>query len=209
MYLVGTGTRSIVDIDLFLQTRPSFPRTRSQLMASYADDHASYAEENARTTSRDNGTRLSRNDPLLTSFFSTERSEAPTVAMFQNLAQALQNHDPSSNPLMARMIEQLLSESSSSHQGAGVDQSFLDTLDRVPKQTLKPDDSCPICATPYLDDKYPLVVSLKCRHSFDLECITPWLKLHTTCPMCRAEVQKSRQAIILEDSEEEYDDCYG
>ena len=86
---------------------------------------------------------------------------------------------------------------------------FLDTLDRVPKTSLKDDDACPICASAYLDDKYPLVVSLRCQHKFDLECITPWLKLHTTCPMCRAEVQKARVEPVKDDSEEEYDDTYG
>lgn len=178
-------------------------------MASYADDHASYADEHAGRTPEDTTARLSRHDPLLASFFSSAPFEGPNSTMFQDLAQALQNRDPSTNPLMARMIEQLLSEASSGAKPPGVDQNFLDSLDRVPKQSLSADDSCAICATPYLDDKYSLVVNLKCKHSFDLECITPWLKLHTTCPMCRAEVQQPRNPIAYDDSEEEYDDCYG
>lgn len=185
------------------------PLSSSFEMASYADDHATYAEEHSGATSGETTSRLSRNDPLLASFFSSAPLNAPASSMFQDLAQALQNRDPSSNPLMARMVEQLLSEASSGQNSPGVDQNFLDSLDRVPKKSLSADDSCAICATPYLDDKYPLVVNLKCKHSFDLECITPWLKLHTTCPMCRAEVQKPRQPIIVDDSEEEYDDCYG
>lgn len=179
-------------------------------MASYADDHASYAQEQDRHEAEPQSTsRLDRNDPLLASFFTSDRLTEPSSAMFTNLAQALQNYDPNSNPVVVRMIEQLQSEAFSHEGSAGVGQEFLDTLDRIPKNSLTLEDSCAICATPYLEDKYPLVVQLKCRHSFDMECITPWLKLHTTCPMCRAEVQKARQIEVPEDSEEEYDDTYG
>lgn len=179
-------------------------------MASYADDHASYAAEQTVRSDQPQSSRLSRNDPLLSSFFSDDRlAQIPTQELFTGLAQALENHGPESNSLMARMVMQLFTEAAQHDSGKGVDQEFLDSLDRVSKSSIKEDDACPICATPYLDDKYPLVVSLKCRHSFDLECITPWLRLHTTCPMCRAEVTKARQVIVEPDSEEEYDDTYG
>lgn len=180
-------------------------------MASYADDHATYAEEQQkrRVNESQSTSRLDRSDPLLASFFTSDRLDDPPSTMFTNLAQVLQNYDPESNPVLVGMIDQLLSEASSHEGSSGVSQEFLDTLDRIPKGSLTLEDSCAICATPYLDDKYPLVVQLKCRHSFDMECITPWLKLHTTCPMCRAEVQKARRIEVPEDSEEEYDDTYG
>lgn len=180
-------------------------------MTSYADDHATYAEElrERRQRQESSSSRLDRHDPLLASFFSTDdMATVPAPRLFTDLAQALQNIEGGSNPAMAQMIDQLLREASSNEATNGVDQEFLDTLDRVPKSTLKQDDSCSICATPYLDDAYPLVISLKCHHQFDLECITPWLKLHTSCPMCRADV-RSRKLEVLEDSEEEYDDTYG
>lgn len=89
----------------------------------------------------------------------------------------------------------------------GLPQSFLDTLDRVDRKTLKKDDTCPICATPYLEDQYPLVVKLRCGHKFDLECIGIWFKEHSSCPMCRQNVEKQKP-IPIPDDEEEYDDTY-
>jgi len=71
----------------------------------------------------------------------------------------------------------------------GVDETFLADLDRVPKKKLQtdPEGTCPICAEKFLDDPYPLVVELPCpgRHTFDLECISPWMLTKGTCPSCR------------------------
>lgn len=89
----------------------------------------------------------------------------------------------------------------------GLPPSFLDTLDRVDKQSLKKDDTCPICTTPYLEDQYPLVVRLRCGHEFDLECIGIWFKEHSSCPMCRQGAEK-RKPIVVPDDEEEYDDTF-
>lgn len=77
-------------------------------------------------------------------------------------------------------------------QVEGVSQEFLDTLDRVPRKQLKPEDACPICAEKFLDDPYPLVVELQCHHThrYDLDCVAPWLQLKGTCPMCRQDLTK-------------------
>jgi hypothetical protein len=75
---------------------------------------------------------------------------------------------------------------------AGVDQAYLDGLDRVSRKKLQSDaeGACPICAEKYLDDPYPLVVELPCHgsHTFDLECVGPWLQSKGTCPMCRMDL---------------------
>ena len=89
----------------------------------------------------------------------------------------------------------------------GLHPSFLDTLDRVDKKTLKRDDVCPICTTPYLENQFPLVVKLRCGHKFDLECIGIWFKEHSSCPMCRQGVEK-REPVVTPDDEEEYDDTF-
>ncbi|KAI1644185.1 uncharacterized protein F4817DRAFT_360971 [Daldinia loculata] len=93
----------------------------------------------------------------------------------------------------------------------GVSQEYLDTLDRVPRKSLKKDDSCPICAELFVDDPYPLVVELPCHgsHKFDLECVGPWLQSKGTCPMCRADLNKKKVIEIPKDDDEEEDDVDG
>ncbi|KAF2151903.1 hypothetical protein K461DRAFT_322046 [Myriangium duriaei CBS 260.36] len=94
----------------------------------------------------------------------------------------------------------------------GVSDTFLADLERIPKSKLKNGDSCPICANDFLDDEYPLVVRLPCHkdHVFDLECITPWLKVNPTCPMDRQQLVKEKtvEGTKADDDEEEYDDMY-
>ncbi|GAP87107.2 putative ring finger-like protein [Rosellinia necatrix] len=93
----------------------------------------------------------------------------------------------------------------------GVDQPFLDALDRVPAAELRrphrADDNCPICAERFVDDPYPLVVELPCgnRHAFDLECVGPWLLGKGTCPLCRADLTKKKTIEIPKDDDDEED----
>lgn len=133
---------------------------------------------------------------------------APGTNAYMSLASALEVlHD---SPLLEQLISQLQTEAGDGTKPQGVPQSFLDGLERVPKKQLKNTDACPICATSYLDDGHPLVVQLPCNsnHQFDLECIGPWLKLHSTCPLCRKDLLAKNEQEPLEDSEEEFDDTY-
>ncbi|THX14562.1 hypothetical protein D6D13_02809 [Aureobasidium pullulans] len=140
-------------------------------------------------------------------------------AAFRNLANAFSmmqggGHGESqdgTDQLLGRMIEQLMQESENPpREVKGVSDDFLAQLDRVPKTSLK-DKDCPICGNPFLDDSHPLVVQLPCHkdHLFDLECITPWLKLNPTCPLDRKELVKKRAPTPPPDEEDgEYDDMY-
>ena len=92
---------------------------------------------------------------------------------------------------------------------------------------LKKSDDCSICGNPFLEgmrhlnvlcvvlsqaDQYPLVVRLPCndKHLFDLECIQPWLKLNSTCPLDRKVLAQKRPPPQPEKGDEEdYDDMYG
>ncbi|KAI1148456.1 hypothetical protein F4825DRAFT_100661 [Nemania diffusa] len=97
---------------------------------------------------------------------------------------------------------------------AGVDQAYLDTLDRVSRKRLQsdPEGACPICAEKFLDDPYPLVVELPCHgsHTFDLDCVGAWLMSKGTCPLCRLDLTKKKTIEVPKDDEEEdYDELYG
>jgi hypothetical protein len=90
----------------------------------------------------------------------------------------------------------------------GASQEFVDTIDRVPRKRLRPDDDCAICKVPYLEDEFPLVVELPCqgRHRFDLECVSPWLRSKGTCPMCRQEMDKKKDVPVAQDDDEDDED---
>ena len=128
-----------------------------------------------------------------------------------------------SNPnrsLADSLVEQLLELADAPPtRPKGMPESFVDGLERVGKKYLKKEDECPICAERFLDDPHPLVVRLPCndKHMFDLECIQPWLRLNSTCPLDRRDLAKRKEVEKPEpkekdeevEEEEEYDDMYG
>lgn len=117
----------------------------------------------------------------------------------------------------------------------GVSDEFLDSLERVQLKDLpnKETADCPICTNLFIDNEYPLLVRLPCNvqhvsgkkakgHIFDMECISPWLKMNSTCPLCRFDIvaaEKKRKENLEEelrklkeeDDEEEEEgwDIYG
>ncbi|KAH7135491.1 hypothetical protein B0J11DRAFT_160857 [Dendryphion nanum] len=119
----------------------------------------------------------------------------------------------SDNDLLADMIN-ILRENADNppNELPGVPDSFIDDLDRVPRTKLKETDLCAICHDPHVKDSHPLVVALPCKgkHWFDIECITPWLKMQPTCPLDREVVWKKKQPPPppVDDDEEDYDDMY-
>jgi hypothetical protein len=119
--------------------------------------------------------------------------------------------DSAHDDLMNTLVQSLMQEADHPpSELKGCPDDFIANLDRVPKEKLTKDQSCPICATPFLDDKFPLVVRLPCHkdHLFDLECIEPWLKLNASCPMDRKILWKKPEPVKVEEDEEEFDDMY-
>ncbi|KAF2091426.1 hypothetical protein K490DRAFT_32117 [Saccharata proteae CBS 121410] len=135
------------------------------------------------------------------------------AAAYRLLANSFVMMGRESDGLVANLADELMRQADNPPQKyQGVPDAFLDGLDRVPKKSLKKDDSCPICGLPFLEDKYPLVVELPCHpdHRFDLDCIRPWLKLNPTCPLDRKDLMKKKEPIPppVDDDEEEWDDQF-
>ncbi|KAJ3091586.1 hypothetical protein HK102_014187 [Quaeritorhiza haematococci] len=77
--------------------------------------------------------------------------------------------------------------------------------------------SCSICVETFRQDG--VAKELPCNHKFHAGCILPWLELHNTCPICRAEfptdepVEKKegqhRQQPVVDDDDDDPDWMYG
>lgn len=193
-------------------------------MSTYEDEHnltnhdgGSPSNPGESQTAR-NGQRHLTLTQALDHFLNTPAYSSSAVPL------TMDNLSTSRIPIEPQMVEMLQSMLQSSSDGVftlsqdgketkGVDDSFLDTLGRVPVKQLKNDDTCPICTNEYKSDSHPLVVELPCNsnHRFDLECIGPWLKLNRTCPLCRTDVTVKKVKDIPVDSEEEEEgwDMYG
>ncbi|XP_065575196.1 E3 ubiquitin-protein ligase RNF126-like [Artemia franciscana] len=83
-----------------------------------------------------------------------------------------------------------LETGSESLDSSGMDSDGSDSSDfeslvsvNITEEQVKKSSECSVC----LDD-YKLQESVKklpCSHLFHKDCIIPWLRLHSTCPVCR------------------------
>ncbi|KAL4895215.1 hypothetical protein BDV59DRAFT_161405 [Aspergillus ambiguus] len=205
-------------------------------MSTYEVEHNTVDPSTAPTNQR-------RRRPDLSTFFATLSEISPDEARsrphavpvprdisaaFYTLAEALDvmrretdsgaSSTSDESDLLTQMIQTLLSEAETPpREVEGVSEEFCDVLDRVPRTALKPDQTCPICNNPFLEDQYPLVVRLPCHptHLFDMECVRPWLRLRGTCPLDRTDFAKqerekaeARKKKPVDDDEEEWDGMY-
>jgi len=56
----------------------------------------------------------------------------------------------------------------------------------------KPKENCPICLCT-LKSYFNKTMRLKCGHFFHLNCVTDWLIVNPTCPICRTKIIKNRR----------------
>lgn len=64
---------------------------------------------------------------------------------------------------------------------------------KIGKGTLE----CAVCLNEF-EDEEKLRLLPKCNHVFHPDCIDSWLSLHTTCPVCRADVTLDSEEISIE-----------
>lgn len=66
---------------------------------------------------------------------------------------------------------------------------ILDTAGR--KRSVSPEDAeCCICLTKYKDSE--LLKELPCAHLFHVGCVDQWLKINSSCPLCKRQLNGSR-----------------
>ena len=134
------------------------------------------------------------------------------------------DNENADSDLLESMIENLMEHAEMPPKEVqGVDEEYITNLERVSIKRVKKNADCPICGEEFSKDPHPLLVRLPCHtsHIFDLECISPWLRLNGTCPLDRTDLAKRererkkkhlediRKNASPEDDEEEWDGLYG
>ncbi|KTW31823.1 uncharacterized protein T551_01084 [Pneumocystis jirovecii RU7] len=168
-------------------------------MSTYEDDNR--FERNLEQQKQNTVSESRRHRENLISFLSETLQEKKTS--FFEIDNVFQNYSMNT---LSSVTNLLMSQFMNDFENTktNLPENFMDTLDRVPLKMLKPDDICSICKVGFLEDKYPFVVKLNCGHKFD-ECISLWLKINATCPVCRRSVVKEKPVVPQDD---EYDSMY-
>mmetsp|Transcript_13243 Transcript_13243/g.25741 ORF Transcript_13243/g.25741 Transcript_13243/m.25741 type:complete len:307 (+) Transcript_13243:92-1012(+) len=78
--------------------------------------------------------------------------------------------------------------------GEGVPGASAEIIDKLPSVVyregmyIQEDSSCNICMCPYEVDETLRVLPCHPSHHYHASCVDDWLKLHATCPNCRANI---------------------
>jgi len=92
--------------------------------------------------------------------------------------------------------QNILNQLFMAHQSQGVPPASTDVVDKLPKIKITSAQvesklDCTVCQCEYENDEEAL--QLPCEHVFHIDCITPWLKMNNSCPVCRFELPTDNQ----------------
>jgi hypothetical protein len=88
-----------------------------------------------------------------------------------------------------RVLAQRLAERYCAKETKGLSRNVIKN---IPEKKHKPsgenreEEECSICATALTTECD--VKDLKCRHDFHVKCISDWLSINSTCPLCRTDL---------------------
>ncbi|OBA21736.1 hypothetical protein METBIDRAFT_32200 [Metschnikowia bicuspidata var. bicuspidata NRRL YB-4993] len=172
-------------------------------MSTYESDHNLNTSESI--NSQNDGRRQyhslsSAIDAFLTTTAASNRERLSGREIFENALRMM--GDEENSEVIQQFLQNLDSEGTEINTSVGVDDAFLDALERVDLDSLSETADCPICTNKFVHNKYPLIVKLPCftngksskQHIFDMDCIAPWLKVNSTCPMCRCDMHDAKKA---------------
>ncbi|XP_071725298.1 RING-H2 finger protein ATL2 [Rutidosis leptorrhynchoides] len=87
----------------------------------------------------------------------------------------------------------------SANATCGLDSSVINSLPVFTYSDKEKPLDCAVCLSEFEENESGRVLP-KCNHSFHIECIDMWLHSHSTCPMCRAPVERfteNRDQVVL------------
>eukprot|EP00494_Astrolonche_serrata_P032359 UN32628 len=131
-------------------------------------------ENNNNNNQENDGDRPARFEDLINGLFNGDDDDmGPSVHVFQGL------------PSLFRLVRRQGAEEPSRPPAA---KEVIDNLPEIKmtKSVLKEGKECAVCQDPFKVAEKG-VTQLPCKHYYHKECVTPWLKSHNTCPICRKE----------------------
>jgi len=111
---------------------------------------------------------------------------------FGNLLQDLDN----------AIIEQFLRNDPNRYGAAPAEQESINKLKEITfcSETCKTKE-CSICQEDYNEGE--ILSDLPCAHNFHKKCVTQWLTLHNSCPVCRKSLEESSAAAAASENNQQ------
>ncbi|KAK3938604.1 hypothetical protein QBC46DRAFT_162117 [Diplogelasinospora grovesii] len=122
---------------------------------------------------------------------------AMLASLFNNTTAAMFGDYVHTQEALDRLMAQLAEQHAQNSGAPPASQSAIDKLEvkEIDDMLLGPGDDrskCVIC----VDDmvRGDMATVLPCKHFFHGECVSPWLKQHRTCPVCRKSIEEDKPA---------------
>lgn len=98
--------------------------------------------------------------------------------------------------LLAEFIEEQQRQQDLNQRGAGLNEEQINNIPiekyLIPLTGIDEPETCSICIDEFKQEQD--LRRLPCRHRFHKNCVDEWLKISSTCPNCKAELQEGRDA---------------
>jgi len=98
--------------------------------------------------------------------------------------------------LLAEFIEEQQLQQTMNQRSAGLNEEQINNIPLekylIPLTGIEEPETCSICIDEFKQEQD--LRRLPCRHRFHKNCVDEWLKISSTCPNCKAELQEGREA---------------